>query len=160
MGIVEEQSSFLLGVFEKAIATALKATESGARGAVHRLRKRFRELFRSQMETGPFSKFLGLTPKVYGNVPDMSGDHAHKFPLRFTELVVKSAKDAPARKGLILLNEVRRKSCGRIVARLKCLGEPTALISMLLELNELHITELRVDNFHCLIRQIVIAREL
>lgn len=32
-----------------AIAAALKATESGARGAVHRLRKRFRELFRMQI---------------------------------------------------------------------------------------------------------------
>lgn len=32
-----------------AVATVLKVTESGARGAVHRLRRRFREIFRAQI---------------------------------------------------------------------------------------------------------------
>lgn len=41
-----------------------------------------------EVESGPFSEVRGVTAKIDGYVPDVSGEDADEFALRLIELVV------------------------------------------------------------------------
>lgn len=80
------------------------------------------------MESCPFSEVCGAAAKVDCDVPNMTGEHADEFPLRFVNLIVEAAKNAFGREGLIVLYEAAGESGGSEDRGVVKFGEPTATI--------------------------------
>jgi hypothetical protein len=67
---------------------------------------------RPEVKACPFTEVGGFAAKVDGNVPDMTGEHAHEFALRSLNLVMQAAEHTFDRKGLVVLDKLVRKTNG------------------------------------------------
>ena len=63
-----------------------------------------------KVETGPFAEVGRAAAEIDGDIPDMTGEDPDQFALRLAELVVQATEHAFYGKGLIILNESRRKT--------------------------------------------------
>jgi hypothetical protein len=63
-----------------------------------------------EVETGPFAEVRRVAAEIDGDVPDMSGEDADKFPLGLAELVVQATQDAFDGERLVVLNELSGKA--------------------------------------------------
>jgi hypothetical protein len=98
-------------------------------------------IIRLEIEAGPASEVGRVTTEIDGDVPDVPGEDANEFALRMTELVVKAAKDAADREGLIVLREgVREIERGKGVC-VEDFGKPAAGVSMAFRLQDFYITQ-------------------
>ena len=65
-----------------------------------------------EVETGPFAEIGRVAAEIDSNVPDMPGEDADKFALGLAELVMQAAEHAFDGKGLVVLDELFRKTGG------------------------------------------------
>ncbi len=64
------------------------------------------------MEARPFAEVGRVAAKIDGDVPNMTGEDADEFALRLAELVMQAAEHALDGKGLVVLDELFRKTGG------------------------------------------------
>ena len=66
-----------------------------------------------EVEASPFAEVRRVAAEIDGDVPDMSGEDADKFPLGLAELVMQAAEHALNGKRLVILDELFRETGGR-----------------------------------------------
>ncbi len=65
-----------------------------------------------EVEARPFAEVWRVAAKIDGDVPNMTGKDADEFALRLAELVMQAAEHALDGKGLVVLDELFRKTGG------------------------------------------------
>jgi hypothetical protein len=65
-----------------------------------------------EVEARPFAEIGRVEAKIDGDVPDVTGEDAHKFTLSVLKLVVQAAEHALNGKGLVVLDELLGKTSG------------------------------------------------
>ena len=87
------------------------------------------------MEAGPFAEVWRRAAEVDGDIPDMAGEDADELALGPAELIVKTAKDAPSGKRLVVLHEVVREPGSGEGGGVINFSEPPATVSKAFRLN-------------------------
>ena len=93
-----------------------------------------------EVEAGPAAEVRGVAAEVDGDIPDVSGEDADELSLGLTELVVETAENAFAGKGLIVLQELGGEARGGKGPGVEELGEPAAVVSEALWLQQLNVS--------------------
>jgi len=100
------------------------------------------------VESGPFAEVRRVAAKIDGNVPDMAGDDADQFPLRPAKLVMKAAENTLRGKGLIILDELDRKTSIGKVLLIEDFREPAAIVAKAPGLHQLDVEQRGIDDLH------------
>ena len=82
-----------------------------------------------EVEAFVLAEGRGVTAKIDGDVPDVSGEYADELSLRLLELVVKAAKDTARGFRLVVLDEAVGEAGGGERLFVEDFGKPTALIA-------------------------------
>jgi hypothetical protein len=94
-----------------------------------------------EIESCPAAEVGRVATKIDGNVPDVTGEDANEFPLRMTELVVKTTKNTACGKRLVVLGEGRGKTERREGIRVEDFSEPAARVAVPRGLQDFYIAQ-------------------
>lgn len=103
---------------------------------------------RPEMKASPFAEVGRAAAKIDGDVPNVARKHADQFSLRLAELIVQAAKNTFGRKGLVVLNELGRKSGLGKGGSVEDLSEPSAAVAKAFRLNQFDVEQRRIENLH------------
>jgi hypothetical protein len=78
----------------------------------------------------------------------MAGDDADQFPLRPAKLVMKAAENTLRGKGLIILDELDRKTSIGKVLLIEDFREPAAIVAKAPGLHQLDVEQRGIDDLH------------
>jgi hypothetical protein len=94
-----------------------------------------------KIERSPTAEVWRLRTEIDGDVPDVAGEDADEFSLGMTELIVKSAEDAPRGKRLVVLGEGRGKTERGEGIGIEEFREPAARIAVASWLQDFYIAQ-------------------
>ena len=106
------------------------------------------EIFAVEMHSNELTEVRGVGAEIDGYIPYVSREYSNQFALGLSELIVESTQYAAPRKRLIVLHKAVRQTSFRKPSGVEDLGEPTAIVAVLLCAHQLHIAQARIKYLH------------
>ena len=101
-----------------------------------------------EVETSGFAKVRGVGAKIDSYIPDVAREDSNQLPLRLSNLIVETAKDAAPGEGLIVLHKsIGQTSSGKLFC-IEYFREPTSLVAILWGAHSFDVTKAGVQNLH------------
>ncbi len=101
-----------------------------------------------EVEASPFAEVRRVFPQIHSDIPDVAGEDADQFALRFTELVMKSAEHPLCGKRLIVLDIMGGETGGGVGLGVVDLGKPAAFITEAAGLDQFDVPQGGLKDLH------------